>query len=74
MIAPDKIYVQPEWITGPERNYIYDTEPTPCAEEYIRKEALLEWAKKEEDKLDSGLCSDGFRLALTMLKQKIESL
>ena len=44
MIAPDKIYVQPEWITGPERNYIYDTEPTPCAEEYIRKDAILEWA------------------------------
>ena len=48
MIAPDKIYVQPEWITGPERNYIYDTEPTPCAEEYIRKEAILEWAKDKE--------------------------
>ena len=43
MKAPDKIYIQPNardgWFEGKKTSDIF--------EEYIRKDALLEWAKKQ---------------------------
>lgn len=41
---PNKIYVPAKWMHVPGN--LFDTEPTTGATEYIRKDALLEWAKE----------------------------
>ena len=79
-MAPDKIYLQhntttdlydefwPEWFEGthhPERDICY-----------IRKDALLEWAKKKNKRIDAeeGDYSLGYVSAMIDLIEKIESL
>jgi hypothetical protein len=42
--TPDKIYIPGEWLHIPSNHF--ETEDSPGATEYIRKEALLEWANK----------------------------
>ena len=73
MKAPDKIYVS---------HLIYDTwqytTPNPDDEtevEYIRKDALLEWAKKEMGEWSSeSNIAQGVKMGLTLVLDKIESL
>ena len=43
MKTPDKIYIPGEWLCIPKNHF--ETEDSPGATEYIRKDALLEWAK-----------------------------
>lgn len=45
-MKPDKIYIPAEWMGVPKN--IFDTEPSTGATEYIRKDALLEWAKDKQ--------------------------
>ena len=40
MIAPDKIWINTDTLNG----YYMSNHPS-CGEEYIRKDALMEWAK-----------------------------
>jgi len=40
--TPDKIYIPGEWLHVPSNHF--ETEDSPGATEYIRKDALLEWA------------------------------
>ena len=42
-MAPDKIYIQPNAHDG----WFEGNKPNDNFEEYIRKDALLEWAKEE---------------------------
>lgn len=73
MVAPDKIYVS---------NLIYNswqyTIPDPDDEtevEYIRKDALLEWVKKEMGEWSSeSKTAQGVKMGLTLVIDKIESL
>ena len=78
MKAPDRIYIQPNahngWFEGnkPNDNFV----------EYIRKDALLEWAKSQKARLKQGYKREwknddtlnGGRLMLDKLINKIESL
>ena len=78
MKAPDRIYIQPNahdgWFEGnkPNDNFV----------EYIRKDALLEWAKSQKARLKQGYKHEwknddtlnGGRLMLDKLINKIESL
>ena len=41
---------------------------------YVRKDAILKWVKEQEAELKYGISADAFQLALTMLKEKLESL
>ena len=55
MKAPDKIYLHPDFESSQTPSVFWGTErrgshPEECVE-YIRKEALLEWAKKEMERL-----------------------
>lgn len=69
---PDKIYIQPNahdgWFDGnkPNDNFV----------EYIRKDALLEWAKKNNKRINTedGDYSLGYVSAMIDLIDKIESL
>lgn len=45
-MRPDKIYIPAEWMDVPGN--IFDTKPSTGATEYIRKDALLEWAKQKQ--------------------------
>ena len=74
MKAPDKIYVE----FSEEVNLAFTKQPfeeTPC---YIRKDALLEWAKGELDKLevlsDNDAAHWGQRNAFKQVIDKINSL
>ena len=42
MKTPDKIYIPGKWLCVPSNHF--ETEDSPGATEYIRKDALLEWA------------------------------
>ena len=74
MKAPDKIYYDKLYVnpSGYEegRAYELNPDPLPCVE-YIRKEAVLEWAKEIEEKyVENGYGERGFYELL----DKIESL
>ena len=43
-------------------------------EVFVRKNTILKWVKEQEEKLEYGISADAFQLALTMLKEKLESL
>ena len=71
-MAPDKIYIQPNtrdgWFEGEKTSDIF--------EEYIRKDALLEWAEEKKEKVnaDDGDFSFGYASAMIGLIDKIESM
>ncbi len=69
MAAPDKIYLHE--ISAEEL-----TENLPYHVCYIRKDALLEWAKKNNKRIDAeeGDYSLGYVSAMIDLIEKIESL
>ncbi len=83
MKTPDKIYVAESLIKTPYGN---EWSPTPYISrentEYIRKDALLEWAKGQKAWLKQGYKKDwknedtlnGGRLMLDKLINKIQSL
>lgn len=71
MKAPNKIFIQPSahdrWFEGElDNNFV----------EYICKDAMLEWAKKKNKKIDTeeGDYSLGYVSAMIDLIDKIESL
>ena len=77
-MIPDKIFVSSDPFGF---MYAYDMEHhPPHGEEYIRKDALMEWAKekREQMKNEAGGCSNmmasGKYLAYSELIEKIESL
>lgn len=52
MKAPDKIYVPAEWMNVPSN--LFETEPSPDATEYIRKDAVTQAIREYlENWLDS---------------------
>lgn len=76
MKTPDKIYIHPNyepsggWITTERREY----QPDDVWEtEYIRKDALLEWANERLNEND-GRYSTFFDYALNLLIDKLNSL
>ena len=71
--TPDKIYIPGEWLHVPSNHF--ETEDSPGATEYIRKDALLEWAKEQiKDYLDSLPEEIGWDNALKALISKLQSL
>ena len=68
MKAPDKIYIPAEWMNVPKN--FFETKESIGATEYIRKDALLEWAK---DYLDQRIYDDK-REVMKELIEKINSL
>ncbi len=77
MEAPRKIYVS----IGPRQSLIARAGQTLKSDiEYLRKDALLEWAKEKQEqmKIEAGGCSNmlaaGKYLAYSELIEKIESL
>lgn len=70
MEAPDKIYIQPNardgWFDGEKHSDIF--------EEYIRKDALLDWAKEWQKELPEGLGASMVHHVLNEVIDKIESL
>ena len=73
MEAPKKIYVN----IGPRQSLITRAGQTLKSDiEYIRKDALLEWAKKKNKRIDTedGDYSLGYVSAMIDLIDKIESL
>ena len=48
MKMPGKIYIPGKWLCIPKN--FFETEDSPGATEYIRKDALLEWAKEHQEK------------------------
>ena len=75
MNPPDKIYVAESLIKTPYGN---EWSPTPYISredtEYIRKEALLEWAKNWQDELDDSLGASMVHHVLNEIIKEIESL
>lgn len=75
MKAPDKIYIFQDG-----DDFWYKPEdwktPPPHRVEYIRKDALLEWAKEKNERIgtDEGDYSLGYISAMLELIFKIESL
>ena len=77
-MAPDKIYVK-EFGEGISQMWssVKATETTANAQhEYIRKDALLEWAEEKKEKVnaDDGDFSFGYMSAMIGLIDKIESM
>jgi hypothetical protein len=70
MEAPDKIYIQPNAHDG----WFEGEKPSDIFEEYIRKDALLEWAKDWQDELDDSLGASMVYHVLNEVIKKIESL
>ena len=77
MKVPDKIYIHPNyepsggWITTETREY----QPDDVWEtEYIRKEALLEWAKELKEKWEEPPMSKHSPGCVFMLEQLINKL
>ena len=84
MKAPDKIYLT-EWngegiseYDTPWSSVPYDEKTQPCKNyEYIRKDALLEWAKEQksfEQGFEDGEAEHGYKCALDDLIEKVKSL
>lgn len=75
MKAPNKIYIAESLIKKPYGNEWSPTEYVSRENiEYIRKDAILKWAKEQEDKLEYGIAAEAYKLALDMLREKLESL
>lgn len=78
MEAPDKIYLQrvpsnqeviDGWTVEPVKHTVLEDI------EYIRKDALMEWAKKEMEEWSSeSNTAQGVKMGLTLVIDKIESL
>ena len=67
---PDKIYMPNELLSEEWQRHI-EGEDTA----YIRKDALLEWAKKEMGKWSSeSNTAQGVKMGITLVLDKIESL
>ena len=75
MKAPDKIYAY-----MPDDDYVgtcstKKEEPHEYVNTvYIRKDAILEWADEQEKELEYGISADAYKLALDMLREKLNSL
>lgn len=72
MKAPDKIYIQQDMINNiPLEQKEFDDDV-----EYIRKYAILEWAKKHqcEQGFEDGEAEHGYQVAIRDLIRDIESL
>lgn len=78
MKTPDKIFVSTDPFGFMSGHYM-ENHP-PHGEEYIRKDALMEWAEEKRDQMknEAGGCSNmaaaGKYLAYSDLIEKIESL
>ena len=74
MKIPDKIFVSSDPF-GFMSGYYMENHP-PHGEEYIRKDVLMEWAKKKNKRIDTedGDYSLGYVSAMIDLIDKIESL
>lgn len=70
MKAPDKIYIQPnahdKWWDG--------NKPNDNFQEYIHKEALLEWLESKVYEHNEDRFDDGFNAALGQIIDKINEL
>lgn len=66
MKAPDKIWINTDTLNG----YDISNHP-PCGEEYIRKDALLEWAKEKAELYKR---TANIRRSFEMMIRKIKSL
>ena len=66
MKAPEKIYI--------DGFSAFATEPIKNGITYIRKDALLKWADEQEKELEYGISADAYKLALDMLREKLNSL
>lgn len=73
---PDKIYIQPNahdgWFEGNKQNDNFVQNNNFVA--YIRKDALLEWAKDWQNELDDSLGASMVHHVLNEVIEKIESL
>lgn len=74
MKAPDKIFVSSDSF-GFMHAYDMKNHP-PHGEEYIRKNALLEWAKEQKEKLVSSdsFTTHGKRIMLERMIDKLKSM
>ena len=72
--TPNKIYIPGKWLCVPKNHF--ETEDSPGATEYIRKEVILEWLNEKHKDLDPPCSERGFgRLeAIEALIDKINSL
>ena len=75
MTAPDKVYIDDLAVVNDCVTKI-SLKQLPNFSEYIRKDALLEWAKKKNKRIDTedGDYSLGYVSAMIDLIDKIESL
>ena len=75
MNAPDKVYIDDLAIVNDYTTKI-SIKPLPNFSKYIRKDALLEWAKKKNKRIDTedGDYILGYVSAIIDLIDKIESL
>ena len=77
MKAPDKIYVSRNFSedNSPHGLWYLDKSEHDINVEYIRKDALLEWAKKEMKEWSSeSNTAQGVKMGLSLVLDKIESL
>ena len=76
MKAPDKICIRKDDTApfGFTRHWIYTTKVQEHDIEYIRKDALLEWAKDWQNELDDSLGASMVHHVLNEVIKKIESL
>jgi hypothetical protein len=78
MNAPDKIYVSRNFSedNSPHGLWYLNKSEHDINVEYIRKDALLEWAKEKKEKVndDEGDFSFGYVSAMIGLIDKIESM
>lgn len=77
-MAPDKIFlhkVRDEENSGFHKIWFESRARLVPSEEYIRKDVLLEWAKKEMGEWSSeSNTAQGVKMGLTLVIDKIESL
>jgi len=77
-VGPDKIYIQSRaidyWLL--RQNIVYTKRLSDTSIEYLRKDALLDWAKKKNKRIDTedGDYTLGYVSAMIDLIEKIESL
>ena len=78
MKAPDKIYVSRNFSedNSPHGLWYLNKSEHDINVEYLRKDALLEWAKEKKEKVnaDEGDFSFGYMSAMIGLIDKIESM
>jgi len=74
MKGPDKVYIDDLAVVNDCVTKI-SLKQLPYFSEYIRKDALLEWAKKEMGEWSSeSNTAQGVKMGLTLVLDKIESL